>query len=385
MSDAASTDRRPRVLLCITRLGLGGAERVAFNLMELLRERVTFAVFTAYSAVDDEVGKGMRAELVAAGVPWFRGTRWPIKRGGLLPAGLALARAVREFQPDCIHYHAEIAEACGATMGQLQPSLARVPALRTVHNSIFWRFWPRIGRWTDCRLAHAGIACVSDAAAAEFARYRADSGVAAASRAQIVPNGVALPAKPPRAAPRDPQRPRLVFAGRFEAQKGPDVLAAALPLVSLPAGCEPELVCYGHGALEPELRAQAARPPRGWRIEVRAPTPHLVAVLDDFDLVLMPSRFEGLPLLAVEAGLCGLPVLATDAPGLREALPPDHRWKCPPGDPAAFAGLIGRALRETSQWEPSVRAAQDLAQQRFSPAAMGDAYLALYSTLAGRT
>lgn len=379
MNDHSSSVRQPRVLLCITRLGLGGAEQVALTLLELLQQRITFAVFTAYSTIDDEIGVRMRNQLTASGVRWFHGSRWPVKRGGLLLAGLALGRAIREFQPDCLHYHAEIAEACGATMLQLNPTLARVAALRTVHNSNYWRFWPRIGRWTDRKLAGATVVSVSTAAQTEFVRYRTDSGMAPQLVPAVIPNGVNLPALPPRTASLNPKRISLMFAGRFEEQKGPDILAQSLPQVSLPPNCDADLVCYGHGAFEPLLRNLATHPPPRWTVHVEPPSPRIVEEMKSFDVLLMPSRFEGLPLLAIEASLSGLPVVATDAPGLREALPSAHPWKAPPGDSAAFARAIEQAVREPHTWAPAVRAAQELARVRFSPAAMSEAYFELYS------
>lgn len=383
MTTESPSSTRPRVLLAITRLGLGGAERVAFSLIETLRDRVDFGVFTAYASVEDDVGAAMRAQLATLGVPWFPGTTLDVKRGGLLIAGWRLAQAVKQFRPDCVHYHAEISEACGAVMRNWAPGRRRVPALRTVHNSIFWRFWPRIGRWVDREIADAAIVCVSRAARDEFLRYRADSG-APATQPAIIYNGVDLPAQEPRAFPADRRQPRLLFAGRFELQKGPDLLADALAGVRLSDGMTPTLVMFGHGALEPRLRALAGQPPRGWHVELRPPTPSLVQEMDGFDLAVIPSRFEGLPLLSVEATLRGLPVIAADAPGLRETLPVAHPWKFPVEDAPALAQRLTEVLAAPSSWASTVRAAQDFAQAHFSPGAMASAYLPLYLSCRAR-
>jgi glycosyltransferase involved in cell wall biosynthesis len=334
-------------------------------------------VFTAYARVEDEVGIAMRAQLAALGIPWFPGTALDVKRGGLIPAGWRLGQAVQRFRPDCLHYHAEISEACGAVMQNLVPGRRRVRSLRTVHNSIFWRFWPRIGRWVDRALADATIACVSRAARDEFLRYRFDSGAPPIDPI-IIYNGVDLPMKTPRVLSAALRQPRLLFAGRFEPQKGPDVLADALPHVRLPLGVTPTLVMFGHGSLEPRLRALVAQPPRDWRVELRPPTSQLLREMDGFDLAVIPSRFEGLPLLAVEATLSGLPVVAADAPGLSETLPPDHRWKFPVNDASALARKLTEVLATPSSWELSVRAAQHHAQAHFSSGAMASAYLQLY-------
>jgi glycosyltransferase involved in cell wall biosynthesis len=370
---------RPRVLQCITRLGLGGAERVALSIVQALRAEIDFGVFTVYGASHDEVGREMQRTLRDVGAPWFRGTRLPMKAGGMVPGGAALARAVATFRPDVIHYHSETPEACGATAMLLSATCRATPAVRTIHNSVFWRYWPRVGRWCDRRLARAHIACVSRAALTEFQRYRADSGVAAPADAIVIYNGVAVPRQPPHAAPRRADVRRVLFAGRFEDQKGADVLCAALPLVTLPANVRGELTFLGHGGQQALVEALARNPPRGWNVTVRGPVAALPATFSEFDVAVVPSRFEGLCLVAIEATLCGRPVVATDVPGLREALPESHPWCAAGDDPASLAGSLSTCLARTGDWAAVVSVAQDFAERHFSPAVMAAGYGRMYA------
>lgn len=62
------------------------------------------------------------------------------------------------------------------------------------------------------------------------------------------------------------------------------------------------------------------------------------AVYSAVDLVVIPSWFEGLPQVALEAMYFELPVVATDMGAMREILPAE--WICPVGDPIALAGAI---------------------------------------------
>lgn len=377
--DRSQLKSRRRVLQVITRLGLGGAERMALTLIKQLGAEMEFAVFTVHGQDSDEVGAAMQAELAAARVPWFQGTRLTMKLGGMVPGALALARAVRAFRPDLIHYHTEIPEACGAVMVARDPVGARISAVRTIHNSIFWRYWPRIGRWCDRRLAGAYIACVSEAARTEFNRYRLDSGAPPPpATPTVIYNGVVLASRSPRAAPQTAGLRRVLFAGRFEEQKGTDLLARALPQVSLEPGIRGELVFVGDGAHKPLLHALAAHAPAGWSVEVRPSVASLSALLLEFDLVVMPSRFEGLGLVAVEAALCGVPLVVATAPGLDEAVPPDHPWRFRPGADNELAMQLGHALRETERWPAVTAAAQAFARARFAPEAMGNGYRRLY-------
>jgi glycosyltransferase involved in cell wall biosynthesis len=307
-----------------------------------------------------------------------------MKRGGMLPGGIALARTVREFRPDLIHFHSETPEACGAVMAQFSGYGRRVPLVRTIHNSVVWRYWPRIGRWCDRRLAHAAIACVSEAACEEFRRYRHDSGAHPPPfEPCVIYNGVSTPVREP-AGLRDATVRRVLFAGRFEPQKGTDMLCAAIPLVQLPQGVKGELTFVGHGAHQSLVDALAETPPPGWTITVQPPVAKLADHFPHFDLVVMPSRFEGLGLVAIEATLAGVPVVATDAPGLREALPADYPWRAAPGEASAFARSLSAACDTAARWREIVRSAQQFALARFSPAAMGAGYRQVYERLRAR-
>ena len=81
---------------------------------------------------------------------------------------------------------------------------------------------------------------------------------------------------------------------------------------------------------------------------------------------------------AVLAAKLGLPVVATDAPGLREALPPDYPWRARPGDAAGFARGLQRALDERASWPVVTRRAGEFARERFDIATMLAAYARLY-------
>jgi glycosyltransferase involved in cell wall biosynthesis len=372
---------RRRVLQCITHLGLGGAERVAFSLMRHLRDSFDFAVFAATGEEKGEIARAMRAELAELNIPYYTGTSVPIKRGGLLLAGLAASRARRHFRPDIIHLHTEIPEASHAVMVTLFPAGGRIPLVRTVHNSVYWHDWPGIGRWCERRMRRARVAAVSEDALAAFARWRAASGTEpTSSPPTVIYNGVAIAGAPHRPKSAPGARLRLLFAGRFEPQKGTDLLPCILECVPADPQRPLELVLYGRGSHEALLRRMAARPPPGWSVQVFGPVADLGPPLKECDLVIVPSRFEGLGLVAIEATLLGLPVVATDTTGLREALPSDYPWRARPGDARSFAQALLAAIDAAPTWPAVVVNAQRFALQRFSPHTMTDRYRQLYAS-----
>jgi glycosyltransferase involved in cell wall biosynthesis len=98
----------------------------------------------------------------------------------------------------------------------------------------------------------------------------------------------------------------------------------------------------------------------------------------EFDLVMIPSRLEGLSLVAIEAMLAGVPVVGTDARGLREVLPPDHPWRAKAGDAASFSEQLQHALDQREQWPLATARAMAFARARFDYQAMLSSYAALY-------
>jgi glycosyltransferase involved in cell wall biosynthesis len=71
-----------------------------------------------------------------------------------------------------------------------------------------------------------------------------------------------------------------------------------------------------------------------------------VSPIDNFlgaiDALAIPSRFEGLPVIALEALAAGVPGIAADIDGIRDVWPAE--WLCPPGDPGHLADGLGRLL-----------------------------------------
>ena len=183
-----------------------------------------------------------------------------------------------------------------------------------------------------------------------------------ASRIEVLPNGVDAIDVPGV----DHEDGRVLFVGRLEREKGVlDALALLQTLVDrLRGACG---VVVGGGSLEPEVRRAAAS--SGGRIEYLGALDR-AALNREYAraaLVVVPSRFEGLGMVALEAQAAGTPVVGFDVDGLRDAVR-DGGVLVAPGDmvslrdaaaamlddPArrAEAGALGRAtvLAEHS-WE----------------------------------
>ncbi|MEO6004736.1 MAG: glycosyltransferase family 4 protein [Opitutus sp.] len=370
--------KRPHVLHVISHLALGGAERVALSIAHSLRGTYDFSVYAVRGLADGDVGRALEQQLSSSKISLHLGPRVPMRYGGIVTGAMGLARAVRRFAPDLLHLHTEIPEASHAALCTFRPGLRRVPVVRTIHNSVIWHFSPALGRACDRKLETAAIAGVSDGAVEAFQSLRAASGAKPPPLPPVtIYNGVASPRSIRPSGPSG-ETIRIVYGGRWENEKGTDLLPAIIAQTQLPAGRRAHLTIFGSGRHEPLLRAIASAPPKGWQIEVLSPIPDFAERLSSFDVALLPSRYEGLPLVAIEALLAGIQVVASDAPGLREALPPEHPWLAPVDDAASFAVTLSNVCANQDRWPQLSQSGRDFAATHFAPAGMAAGYDSLY-------
>ena len=141
--------------------------------------------------------------------------------------------------------------------------------------------------------------------------------------------------------------PNLVAGGRFVREKGIDLLLDAMPrvLASFPRA---RLTLLGEGPLEKELKQQAQRLGIGEKVHFAGLQINPWRYFQHADLVIVPSRLDGLPFVAVEALVVGTPVVATDCPGAIREIKDDNKWVvlAAPEDPPALAEAIVSRLRK---------------------------------------
>lgn len=379
---------RTRVLHVVTHLDLGGAEEVAISLAGGLGAGSAAEFFAVNGVADTEVGREMSSRLAALGVPVHRGTSLPTRRGGLLHAALGLAALLRRTRPDIVHLHTEIPEATyalAALLARALPLAPRPAVLRTVHNTTLWPVWRRIGAWVERQLTPATVVAVSRGALDGLRDFRARHALPPlpGERCHVIHNAVTLaqPAGPGRAGEGSGGPVRVLFAARMEPQKGADLLPAILERAAELTDRDAEVTLLGDGALAPALRRWAGETALRWPVTLGPPRAGLSAQLASFDVVLMPSRFEGFGLLAGEALLAGTPVVTTDVAGLREVLPPGYPLVAPPGDTGALARLLAGVVVDPRPSRDLARGLRDQIGQTFSLPRMLAEYRRVYHGL----
>jgi glycosyltransferase involved in cell wall biosynthesis len=156
----------------------------------------------------------------------------------------------------------------------------------------------------------------------------------------------------PGEAPCDPGmlgdtsgRPVVLGAGRLAAQKGfATLLAAAASWHDMEP--VPKVIIAGEGPLDAELRRQAAA--GGVDVSFLGRRDDVPALLAACDVFVLPSRWEGQPLVLQEALRAGAAIVASRAGGIPELAGPDAAYLVAPGDEAQLAAGVRAILLDQS-------------------------------------
>jgi glycosyltransferase involved in cell wall biosynthesis len=266
------------------------------------------------------------------------------------PAGaLRLARILREKRVDILHSHLFYSSLFASPVGWA----CRIPVIiETPHLREFWRqgwkAWTGIdraaGRFVDRYIA------VSHANAG----YLINEKKLPADKVKVIQNGCNLerfqPAAPPpgfkESLGLQADDPVLVVAARLDAQKGHRVLLDALPRIraEFPAV---RLVCVGDGNLRDSLEQQTAALGLKDTVRFAGYQADVLPWLSLADICVLPSFYEGLPLIAIETLAAGKPMVATAVDGTPEIVVDGRTGlTVPPGDPQALADAICMLLRD---------------------------------------
>jgi glycosyltransferase involved in cell wall biosynthesis len=372
--------RLERLAVVITELDPGGAERWATSLIEYLRRHGRQVAVFALGSEPQEYRRELVERLEAVDVPitFFGARRW-WQTPGLIKRVRA---ALSDFQPDVVQsflFHANTI----AAQAVKRLSCPLVTSIR-VADPRGWRWW--IEGFASRRIARC--VCVSD----DVARIAALHWPRLAGRLVVLPNGVDVErfAKAEPASPEslglDPNRPTVTFIGRYDPQKNLDWLLdfwnAVLPdwvmAEELGELRWPQLLLVGDKHYELVAPRGTTHEPMVGHGRVR----DVAGILKASDIIVLPSIWEGLPNVVLEAMAASKPIIANDVHGVRQALGPDAGEQIVPTD-------------DRERWEASLRVllsnpkrAQELGQQNqrrvlehFTMEACCDRYVRLYESL----
>lgn len=319
-------------------------------------------------------------ELDACGI---RVTTLPHLRRGVNPLGDALAlremaAAIRRLRPHLVSAHT----AKAGCLARLACSRMDVPVLYTPHRwAIAGRVSPRRERIR--RRVERAAAPLSDAivdVCGYERRLAATHGIGRIAQHRVIYSGVADIPSELRARPEnDP--PHLVMVANFEPRKDHETLLRALAgLRDWAWTCE--LIGDGPG-LE---RARALATCLGLRPRVRfvGSTPHVATALAGAQLFVLATRSEALPRTILEAMRAGLPVVASDVGGVREAV--EHGVTgllAPRRSVAALENALGELITDAGMRVRFGAAGRRAYQNHFTLSRMVAQTLSLYHEVTG--
>jgi glycosyltransferase involved in cell wall biosynthesis len=143
-----------------------------------------------------------------------------------------------------------------------------------------------------------------------------------------------------------------------------------------------QLVIFGKGQLDTELRAQAASLGLGGVVQFAGFRDDLDDFIACFDLLVHPALTEGLGVAALKASAAGVPVVGFDSGGLNEAV--EHGKTgllVPPEDTASLQDAIATVIDDDELRKKMSAAGRERMQKEFSIVTMADQHIALYESV----
>jgi len=282
--------------------------------------------------------------------------------GNDISPGLAqYLRTAEDF--DVIHAHSHLYFA--TNLASLKRRLGDIPLAITNHglfsqNAPEWVFdlyLRTVGRWTFNQADT--VFCYTEADRERVREYKVTSPI------EVVSNGIDTERFTPEGSTSeliDAEGPVVLFVGRLVEGKRPEVAIEAFAEVctSLP---DAELYLCGEGPLQSELVELAAE--LGVREAVtflgQVPYEEMPTVYRGADVLVLPSRAEGVPRTIMEALASGVSVVSSDLPQVHSAFGESVRY-VDGEDPKAVGEVIregvddpGSTLASTLRWDRTVR------------------------------
>jgi L-malate glycosyltransferase len=355
-----------RVLILTPTLALGGSERLVVAYAVGLRDR-GHEVSVAYGV------RGSHApRLRREGIPTHVLSPRFLAPGTLPEWTRALRRLIREERPDIVHAQS-ITAALAAAL-----AAPRVPRLVTFHG--IGEANARLAPFA-MRAASARVTAVSNAAADTL------SSRLLAPRVELLRSGIDI-AEMEQAAREPVELPpaglRIVCVARHFASKGVDVLLRAFPRV-LAERPEARLVLVGAGDDSDSLVALSNQLGLAGEAWFAGPTMNAAPYLAAADVVVLPSRREGLPVTLLEALALRRGVVASAVGGTPTVIHDGQTgWLVPPEDEPALARAILEAAADPEEAARRGAAGRELVRAEFGLDAMLDRLEDLLCQTAGR-
>ena len=371
-----------RIFHLITHFSLGGAERVAANIAESQTHGMEYHVVEIMRGRTAYTPKFI-AELENVGVRCHRSWmpdvsfHFLFERIAALLFPLRMLYIMLRWRPDVIHTHTETPDLALYVFSRVFPRmLRRVKIVRTIHNTRLWTGLPHTAQWVEAffKSRNANIA-ISDSVRDSYADRFGEV-------APIINNGVAEVEQKDYFNATNlnistSQHLNILFAGRLEPQKGVTVLCKVLKMLA--GDTRFFFTIAGDGSqrtLVEQTLAEIAAEGKPLNAQLVPPIFGLAGYMQSFDYLFMPSEFEGLSMLSMEASLNRLPVIANACPGLADTLPANWSLLAHGNNLDDYRRIFN--LLPTANRNALTQQAYAFAKERFSVRTMQERYEAWY-------
>ncbi len=344
----------------IPTLSFGGAERTVVDIINTCSKDFSFSVIVFFPSLE------LQSQISKKNVPVQ-----VVQKNGQISLHLIgdIQTALKTLQTDVVHTHLF----GGDVWGRIAAHELGLPVVTTEHNinkaeGEIKSFVKRcLNSYTQ-----KYVAC-SDSVATYMKRtYKIRKSI------QVIRPGIALE-RFSKAKPRSFSSPlRLVIVGRLEQQKGHEIALRAL--ARIPAS-EWRLTIVGNGSLESSLKDLCVSLDIGNNVSFEQGTANIQKVFADHDVVLIPSKWEGLGMVALEAMASGCMVIASNVGGLPEVIQHKKTGLLVNATAKDFMSAIQQCLKNREQMKQMAERAQEYASEHFSVQSMARAYENIYKSV----
>ncbi len=358
-----------KILEVIVNLRVGGAEVLLKNLCGIWRASGAEVTIYVLSKSDGWIEQELRAsgiQIVHSGLS-FRYAPWQVAR---------LAQHLRRTQYDVIHAHLFPAQLCVSLAARIVG--LSTPLVTTEHST--WNRRRRLGFRTVERFLYArydSVICISEAAEIGLKKWLAPQ----PCNSCVIYNGIDgsqfLSRRQADEPPRSSKRAVLLCVGSLCARKNQAVIIRAL--VHIPGA---DLILVGEGRMRGALEKLAGDLGVRERVRLLGPRQDVADLLSTADVYIQSSVEDGFCLAVVEAMSVGLPVVASDVPGMRDVVA-DGGILFDPNSPEGLSKCVNELLSQRSlRTQCASRAQERAAQFGIDKTAVG--YWNLYESLCKR-
>ena len=357
--------RKTRIAYLITGLHVGGAERNLEMLASAL-DQERFEVSVGSLTPGGAIGVSLSAKGICV-------AELGARRSSDVRALPRLLAWLRRVKPDLLHtwlFHANFLGRCAGAI------LGRCPVVSSIRVAEPRRWHLLLERIT------APLARAILVNSASLRDYMIAAGIDAA-KLRVIPNAVDLA----RFARTRRRRKRggsfdVLFVGRLDRQKGVDVLLRALSVLKVGRTVRVQLV--GDGP-QREALMRLADELRLTDVTFAGRSDRIPELLGEADVLVLPSRWEGLPNVVLEALAAGCPVIGTDVVGTRDLITDGvNGLLVPSDDPQALARAMTTLAADADLGERLAVCGRDTARRHAIPT-MAAAHESLYRNVLGRS